>query len=160
MAHSELYAKYADNKVSEYCKQLLTRAHMFLIIDVLLFITHATFMSIDMTLGQTTTEDPSFLHMIIHILSLVLLVTCLFFHVHIHNTITAGHMNAPLHVKFTEILNAARTEGEDAAIKLAHKSMHEDMIAMEENAKKAMRYLDMIEYFTCAACCLLLLMPI
>lgn len=158
MAHSEFYAEYAEKKIAERRTQTLSRAHMFLIIDVLLFIVHATFISIDLTFGQATMEEPSALHMIIHFLSLVVLIACLFLHVNIYNTISSS-AETSLHRKFIDIIDAARVD-EATATKLAHESMYKELVHEEESLNKAMRYLDWVEYFTCGACCLLLLMAV
>lgn len=160
MENYKLYVGYVERKSIEQCKQILTRAYIFLAIDILIFIAHAAFLSIDMGLGQATAPDVSFLHTVGHLLSLVLIVACMFFQIHLYNTVSTGTDATTLHKQLSAIAHAVVIQEQDVVTKLIYESIHQDMASIDNAVKKAMRYLDIIEYFTCGACCLLFLVPI
>lgn len=154
------YAGYIERKCVEQCRQILARAYVFLLVGVIMFITHATLFSIDMGIAGIPKSDVSFLHMISHILSLVLLTSCLFLQIYLYNALSVDVFTDHIRIKLDNIKESINKQDEASVMRLTYEHITEDMAIADESIKKAWRYLDIIEYFTCAACCLLFFIPI
>lgn len=159
MKNAYHYLEYIERRGADLCKQILSRAYVFLAIDILIFIAHATFLSFDMGLGGAS-SDPSFLHIMSHILSLALLIACMFLQIYLYDAITSCTDISSLRLVFMGMSDAINAGNEEMVSSLTKEKIATDMVNIEDATKKASKLLGFIEFFTCGACCLLFLIPI
>ena len=157
--HANLYVEYIGYKGSDLCKQIMSRAYVFLAIDILIFISHAAFLSIDMgMLGEG--RSPSFMHTVAHMLSLALLIACMFLQINLYGNISSCTSITNLRTTLSRLMDAVQADDLETIAAVTKENVLQDLLNLEEATKKSSQLLNIVEFFTCAAACLLFLIPI
>ena len=159
MNNSYHFMGYLERKCGALCKQILTRAYVFFALDVIIFIAHAMFLSLDFGLGGNPT-NPSFMHTMAHMISLALIIACMFLQINLYNQISSCTDVSRLRLTFANMQDAYQAKNAPEMDRIAMETICQDLFNLQDATQKASRLLDIIEFFTAGAYCLLFLIPI
>lgn len=144
------YIEHLVTRCNNIFKSILIRAHIFLLIDILLLLGFCYIIS----------SEPKhlFLHTVLNCLSLILLVTSIVLNVLIYDSISNCYelddIKMEMKKVFEESKNIVKSKDLD---EIVCESIYNDISNINIIITKVRGYLNVIEWFTCAVLCLILL---